>query len=139
MKKQVLRFSGIRQMEGFCSTGIDWAKFDRTKNEGGWSGQIKDQFSTILLDQNRSLFAFHENLHSNTNWCFQLDGKIDGTQIGDVVRAAGLKPTNAAVWKAAGQEYKRKGEKRFAFEEWLPIYEQLTKEKVRPLSPHNPN
>ncbi|KAI6240087.1 EF-hand domain-containing protein [Aphelenchoides fujianensis] len=59
----------------------------------------------------------------------ELDGKIDGTQIGDVVRAAGLKPTNAAVWKAAGQEYKRKGEKRLTFEEWLPIYEQLTKEK----------
>jgi len=59
----------------------------------------------------------------------ELDGKIDGTQIGDVVRAAGLKPTNAAVWKAAGQEYKRKGEKRLTFEEWLPMYEQLTKEK----------
>jgi len=59
----------------------------------------------------------------------ELDGKIDGTQIGDVVRAAGLKPTNAAVWKAAGQEYKRKGEKRLTFEEWQPIYDQLTKEK----------
>jgi len=59
----------------------------------------------------------------------ELDGKIDGTQIGDVVRAAGLKPTNAAVNKASGQEYKRKGEKRLTFEEWLPIYEQLTKEK----------
>ncbi|CAD5217545.1 unnamed protein product [Bursaphelenchus okinawaensis] len=59
----------------------------------------------------------------------ELDGKIDGTQIGDVVRAAGLKPTNAAVWKAAGQEYKRKGEKRITFEEWLPIYQQLQGEK----------
>ncbi|CAD5222538.1 unnamed protein product [Bursaphelenchus xylophilus] len=60
----------------------------------------------------------------------ELDGKIDGTQIGDVVRAAGLKPTNAAVWKAAGQEYKRKGEKRLTFEEWLPIYQQLQGEKA---------
>lgn len=60
----------------------------------------------------------------------ELDGKIDGTQIGDVVRAAGLKPTNAAVWKAAGQEFKRKGEKRLTFEEWLPIYQQLQGEKV---------
>lgn len=60
----------------------------------------------------------------------ELDGKIDGTQIGEVVRAAGLKPTNAMIQKAAGQEYKRKGEKRIAFEEWLPIYEQLQKEKV---------
>jgi Ca2+-binding EF-hand superfamily protein len=59
-----------------------------------------------------------------------LDGKIDATQIGEVVRAVGLKPTNAMVWKAAGQEYKRKGEKRVTFEEWLPIYEQLQKEKV---------
>uniref|UniRef100_A0A1I7ZGY0 EF-hand domain-containing protein n=1 Tax=Steinernema glaseri TaxID=37863 RepID=A0A1I7ZGY0_9BILA len=59
----------------------------------------------------------------------ELDGKIDGTQIGDVVRAAGLKPTNAMVVKASGQEFKRKGEKRITFEEWLPIYEQLSKEK----------
>uniref|UniRef100_A0A914S4B6 EF-hand domain-containing protein n=1 Tax=Parascaris equorum TaxID=6256 RepID=A0A914S4B6_PAREQ len=34
------------------------------------------------------------------------------------------------VVKASGQEYKRKGEKRITFEEWLPIYEQLSKEKV---------
>lgn len=60
----------------------------------------------------------------------ELDGKIDGTQIGDVVRAAGLKPTNAMVNKASGAEYKRKGEKRITFEEWMPIYEQLSKEKV---------
>ncbi|KAL4002150.1 EF-hand domain family protein [Acanthocheilonema viteae] len=59
----------------------------------------------------------------------ELDGKIDGTQIGDVVRAAGLKPTNAMVVKASGSEYKRKGEKRITFEEWMPIYEQLSKEK----------
>ncbi|KIH63439.1 hypothetical protein ANCDUO_06261 [Ancylostoma duodenale] len=32
----------------------------------------------------------------------ELDGKIDGTQIGDVVRAAGLKPTNAMVTKEQG-------------------------------------
>ncbi|VDP25495.1 unnamed protein product [Onchocerca flexuosa] len=61
----------------------------------------------------------------------ELDGKIDGTQIGDVVRAAGLKPTNAMVTKASGTEYKRKGEKRITFEEWMPIYEQLSKEKVQ--------
>jgi len=59
----------------------------------------------------------------------ELDGKIDGTQIGDVVRAGGLKPTNAMVVKASGQEFKRKGEKRLTFEEFLPIYEQLSKEK----------
>jgi len=57
------------------------------------------------------------------------DGKIDGTQIGTVCRALGLKPTNALVHKAAGAEYKRPGEKRISFEEFLPIYEQLSKEK----------
>lgn len=59
-----------------------------------------------------------------------MDGKIDGTQIGDVVRACGLKPTNAMVVKASGQEYKRKGEKRLTFEEFMPIFDQLSKEKV---------
>lgn len=57
------------------------------------------------------------------------DGKIDGTQIGTVARALGLKPTQAQVHKAAGAEYKRTGEKRFSYEEFLPIYEQLQKEK----------
>jgi myosin light chain 6 len=57
------------------------------------------------------------------------DGKIDGTQIGTCARAMGLKPTQAQVTKAAGAEFKRTGEKRFSFEEFLPIYEQLAKEK----------
>jgi len=57
------------------------------------------------------------------------DGKIDGTQIGTVARALGLKPTQAQVHKAAGQEFKRAGEKRLSLEEFLPIYEQLQKEK----------
>jgi len=57
------------------------------------------------------------------------DGKIDCLQIGTVARALGLKPTNAMVHKAAGQEFKRAGEKRIAFEEFYPMYEQLSKEK----------
>jgi myosin light chain 6 len=57
------------------------------------------------------------------------DGKIDGTQIGCVVRALGLKPTNAMVHKAAGKEYKKLGEERLPFEKFFPIYEQLSKEK----------
>jgi len=57
------------------------------------------------------------------------DGKIDCLQIGTVARALGLKPTNAMVHKAAGQEFKRTGEKRIAFEEFYPMYEQLSKEK----------
>jgi myosin light chain 6 len=57
------------------------------------------------------------------------DGKIDGIQVGCVARALGLKPTNAMVHKAAGKEYKKAGEKRLTFEEFYPIYEQLSKEK----------
>lgn len=57
------------------------------------------------------------------------DGKIDAVQIGTVARALGLKPTQAQVTKAAGAEYKRTGEKRLSLEEFLPIYEQLQKEK----------
>lgn len=57
------------------------------------------------------------------------DGKIDAIQIGTVARALGLKPTQAQMTKAAGAEYKRAGEKRFSLEEFLPIYEQLQKEK----------
>lgn len=56
------------------------------------------------------------------------DGKIDASQVGDVARACGLKPTNAMVNKAAGGEH-AKGDKRLSFEEWLPMYEQLQKEK----------
>jgi len=56
------------------------------------------------------------------------DGKIDGTQIGDVARALGVKPTQEMVEKASGQKYRR-GEKRLTFEEFYPVYEQLTKEK----------
>jgi myosin light chain 6 len=57
------------------------------------------------------------------------DGKIDAVQIGTLARALGLKPTQAQVTKAAGAEYKRAGEKRLSLEEFLPIYEQLQKEK----------
>jgi Ca2+-binding EF-hand superfamily protein len=59
----------------------------------------------------------------------EVDGKIDATQIGDVARACGLKPTNAMVNKAAGEEFKKKGVKRITFEEWLPMFEQLSNEK----------
>lgn len=56
------------------------------------------------------------------------EGKIDGTYLGSVARALGLKPTEAQVAKAAGGTFK-KGEKKFTLEEFLPIYEALTKEK----------
>jgi len=53
------------------------------------------------------------------------EGKIDAIYIGSVARACGLKPTNEMVAKAAGADYKKKGEKKLTFEEWLPIFEQL--------------
>jgi Ca2+-binding EF-hand superfamily protein len=56
------------------------------------------------------------------------DGLIDAASAGTVCRACGLKPTNDMVDKAAGKAFKP-GEKRMKFEEWLPIYEQLSKEK----------
>jgi len=56
------------------------------------------------------------------------DGKIDAIDVGTVVRACGLKPTNAMVTTAQGKEFRR-GEKRVTFEEFVPVYEQLSKEK----------
>jgi Ca2+-binding EF-hand superfamily protein len=56
------------------------------------------------------------------------DDKIDGTQIGTVARALGLKPTEAMVEKAAGKKYK-KGEARITIAEFWPIFEALKKEK----------
>lgn len=44
----------------------------------------------VVADQLKEIFNLYDE---------ELDGKIDGTQIGDVVRAAGLKPTNAMVTK----------------------------------------
>lgn len=79
-----------------------------------------DEAMPVKPDELKEIFNLYDE---------ELDGKIDGTQIGDVVRAGGLKPTNAMVVKASGQEFKRKGEKRLTFEEFLPIYEQLSKEK----------
>jgi len=57
------------------------------------------------------------------------DGLIDGSQMGMVIRALGLGPTNEAIDKAAGKSYK-KGEKRIPFEEVVPVYEALQKEKA---------
>jgi len=57
------------------------------------------------------------------------EGKIDAFYIGHVARACGLKPTNEQVSKAAGAEYKKMGEKKLTYEEWLPIFEKLKKDK----------
>jgi Ca2+-binding EF-hand superfamily protein len=59
------------------------------------------------------------------------EGKIDALYVGTVCRALGLKPTNEMVWKACGKEFKKKGEKKFTFEEFMPVYEALKKQKVQ--------
>jgi myosin light chain 6 len=75
---------------------------------------------TVKADDAKEVFSLYDD---------EGDGKIDGIQIGNVVRALGLKPTNAMVHKAAGKEYKKLGEKRLTFEEFFPVFEQLSKEK----------
>lgn len=49
------------------------------------------------------------------------DGKIDSDQVGDVLRALNLNPTEAEVKKIV-QEIDPNGRKRVSFEEFLPIY-----------------
>jgi len=56
------------------------------------------------------------------------DEKIDGSQIGDVIRAMGCKPTNEVITKAVGKEYK-KGEKRLDMNEFKGFYDKVSKEK----------
>ena len=49
------------------------------------------------------------------------DGKIDSDQIGDVLRALNLNPTETEVKKIV-QEVDPNGNKRVSFEEFLPIF-----------------
>ncbi|EDV20673.1 Myosin light polypeptide 6 [Trichoplax sp. H2] len=48
------------------------------------------------------------------------DGKIDSAQLGDVLRALGMNPTQAEVTKVV-KEIDPNGVKRISFEEFLPI------------------
>lgn len=54
------------------------------------------------------------------------DGLVDGAKIGDLLRCAGLNPTNALVLKNGGTE--KFGEKQYKFEEILPIYKAVSDE-----------
>ncbi|KAF8790577.1 Myosin light chain alkali like protein [Argiope bruennichi] len=58
---------------------------------------------------------------------FEGEGKIDARDLGDLLRSLDCKPTLATVEKNGGT--KKKGEKKFTFEEFLPIYSQIRKEK----------
>lgn len=54
------------------------------------------------------------------------DGLVDGAKIGDLLRCAGLNPTNALVLKNGGTE--KFGEKQYKFEEILPIFKAVSDE-----------
>lgn len=54
------------------------------------------------------------------------DGEVDGAKIGDVLRCAGLNPTDAIVVKNGGCQ--KFGEKQYKFEEILPIYKAVSGE-----------
>lgn len=54
-------------------------------------------------------------------------GELDGTMLGPVLRALNLNPTEAFIEKLGGT--KKKDEKKFTFEEFLPIYSQVKKDK----------
>ncbi|CAI8054709.1 Myosin-2 essential light chain [Geodia barretti] len=56
------------------------------------------------------------------------DGKIDSDQVGDVLRALGLNPTEVDVKKIV-QEIDPDGRKRVSFEEFLPIYNSVSGKK----------
>jgi len=54
------------------------------------------------------------------------DGEVDGSKVADLLRCAGLNPTNALVIANGGCE--KFGEKQYKFEEILPIYSAVAKE-----------
>ncbi|KFM69046.1 Myosin light chain alkali, partial [Stegodyphus mimosarum] len=58
---------------------------------------------------------------------FEGEGKIDAKDLGDLLRSLDCKPTLATIKKNGGSE--KKGEKKLTFEEFLPIYSQIRKEK----------
>ncbi|XP_015928538.1 myosin light chain 1 [Parasteatoda tepidariorum] len=58
---------------------------------------------------------------------FEGEGKIDAKDLGDLLRSLDCKPTIATVEKNGGA--KKKGEKKLSFEEFLPIFSQIRKEK----------
>jgi len=58
---------------------------------------------------------------------FEGEAKVDYFNLGDLLRSLDTRPTNAMVEKSGGT--KKKGEKKMSFEEFLPIYSQIKKEK----------
>ncbi|XP_012172045.1 myosin light chain alkali isoform X1 [Bombus affinis] len=60
---------------------------------------------------------------------YDADGSmtLDAVNLGDVLRALNLNPTNASIEKLGGT--KKKGEKLLKLDEFLPIYSQCKKDK----------
>ena len=58
---------------------------------------------------------------------FTGEGKVDYFYLGDLLRSLDCRPTQATVEKSGGQ--KKKGAKDMSFEEFLPIYSQVKKDK----------
>jgi len=58
---------------------------------------------------------------------FEGQSKVDYVNLGDLLRSLDLRPTQAMIEKSGGT--KKKGEKFMTFEEFLPIYSQMKKEK----------
>jgi len=59
----------------------------------------------------------------------QGDGKVECGELGDILRAFKLNPTQAEVKKTVA-EIDTSGEKRITFEEFLPIYHTFSKKKT---------
>ncbi|XP_037811228.1 myosin light chain alkali isoform X1 [Lucilia sericata] len=67
----------------------------------------------------------------NVEFVFEVMGSpnegIDAVDLGDALRSLNLNPTLALIEKMGGT--KKRGEKKFTIEEFLPIYSQVKKEK----------
>jgi len=55
------------------------------------------------------------------------DGVVEAAKVGDVIRCLNLNPTLDLIYKNGGA--KKFGERQYQFEEFLPIYQSILKEK----------
>ncbi|KAG5451274.1 Myosin essential light chain, striated adductor muscle [Clonorchis sinensis] len=56
------------------------------------------------------------------------DGMVDANKVGDLLRCSGMNPTVSVTVKHGATE--KPGEKQYKFEEFLPCYEAILKEKA---------
>ncbi|KYN37901.1 Myosin light chain alkali [Trachymyrmex septentrionalis] len=104
-------------MSKFGNTGYHfWFKL-RSVNIH-WYQTINNDLSS--KDVERAEFAFSIYDSDGTN-------VIDAVDLGNVLRALNLNPTNATIEKLGGT--KKKGEKKMKLDEFLPIFSQCKKDK----------